>query len=1384
MPEDASPSTIRPLVIAAAVAILLLAVVYASSVSSKAAYLTQRNHRILANLGTGVEARINQVAQVFRTVREIEGSGGKVELSSFDLVCFPHVGRHQHGVEPTDVEPRAADGEEHTHQTPKEGHGVTEIHPGEELPEIVNLGGSMEFLHRAAGKEELHARPDPDCFLGWLGDSEVFDHIALLDGSGRSSYQTGRSGGKFREVPAIEVPDGEERKVRMPWEDRFHEPEINLAGSTYRVYGYPLTLDFEERDAGTASGSTGTRRRAEWELVGLVRTDRLWADALRLDSSILSGLVYGLFLAAFSWPFIRLWTLGPSERLRPRLVVLTCLSMGAASGVLTIAVADLSAYRGLQAQVSEELRATAAEIREAFQGELREAVIAARLLEEELAPEAARSCRALGDREIKSVGLMEDIAPVRGGLFENRTDLGYRHLEMIFWMNSDGEQCFKRSVQRHATPLLEVADRGYFRNVRNRALWTLPDDPSQGFALESVHSRNSGETLAVLGLPVQHDGGDAGAFEAVGIGLKFPSLFRPILPPGRHLAVTDGTGRVLFHSRSERAGVEDFLRETEDSPELRAVLFAGADRDLGARYWGRDRQMYATSLAGLPLRLVVYQDKDLLRNLNLEMIASTLALFAIHLALLGLCAGVLVTIGIGRSGSMIDGRHTGRLLRAATVFSAVAAALALVIATLPSRGLALPALVLPVAGLGLGTATLVQGGRGPRLQQVLGVAFGVLGIAVFVAWLGETGAPTGLESGMYVLLGAAILLAVVSRGLPLRSRRLHAVSLASLGTAALAAFAVLPALGFFLAVQEERLDREVRRGQVQLQRSLERRTLQTIEAARRVPGLESHLTDLLCDDRDIHFGAYFSTRYRLFVTKGVGLVACPETPGSGEEALPATIHSEGGGTKGGLEARAAALRSEVSRTVALRLPTNEHLVQALLVAGAPGRWSWQASQRTLRFEFAELSDDEKRPWITSVLPSVTPDLGLETAFAALGALLLVAAGLWLLDRRLLVVGRSATPPACLEDLSPASFRRLLLVHPPGADLGRVRPPAAHYLNLARADGVEHLKRLVETTREGCEDALVCIEGIEAAGRNPALREALRSAVDVLGQQTRLRVLLCSTTDPVPLLGPAGADGPGDTENGGPTSVLSPLDRFRVEWCPDPAGGTAIRRQRFERPLQEAAERLLDARAGLAGLGARWRLRRRLKIVQLECRWTRRLQEVGLALASRSDFAELDPARIPELVRRDAGEHYHALWHAISATQRHVLVQLARGALVNPARRQDAERLASWKLIVPRPTLRPMNRSFSRFVKEVHDAAELTRWEEAGASTLWRELRIPLAILFASLAAFLLVTQREFFDVAIAIVSAAAAGIPTLLRMVDGLRKWLGGLGATRAAAGS
>lgn len=1344
MSDHARSRQIRPLVIAVAVAILLLAIAYASSVSSKATYLTQRNHRILANLGTGVESRINHFAGIFDRVRDLWREGERVSLDSFDIACLP----------PSEA------GSANVPATP-----IRKPDPSARLPqpEIVNAGGTLELVQRGPEESEMRARPNAACLLGWLGESDVFDHVALLDGSGHSIYQVGRSGAKFREVPAREEPEEGQQSVRMPWEDGFNEPEIDLAGSTYRVYSYPLTLEFLEREP----GGEDDLRRAQWDLVGLVRTDRLWAETLRLHSSLVSALVYALFLAAFSWPFVRLWALGPSERLRPRLAALTCFAMVAATGLLTVATGNLVGYRGLQADVSGELKDTATEISDAFESELRDALVTAQALEGKLASQALKACQT------------EATHTMLGNLLDGESDLRYRHLEMVFWMDPRGNQCFKWSVQPRPTPLLPVSDRPYFRNVRAGALSSLPGAEGPRFTLETVHSRNSGTNLAILGFPASTGSGETPVAGAVALALRFPSLDRPLLPPGRHLAVIDPTGQVLFHSRPERAGFENFLRETEDAPELRAILFASTERNLVAPYWGRDRQMFVSALKGVPWRLVVYQDKDLLRNLNLEVIATTLALFALLLLLLGLCAAVLLAIGRGRSGAMLDGRHAGRLLRAACVFAAVAAALGLTLLRFPSQLLAVPALVLPAAALGLAAATLVHGGRGPRLQQAVGMTLGLLGIAGFTVWVRAAGASPTVKVLLTCFLGAAFLLAAISRDCPVGTRRLHTLSLASLGAAALTALAVLPALGFLLAVQEERLDREVRRGQLELTRALERRAERTRVAARDVPGLGVHLRDLLCDDRDVHYGAYFTTRYSLYA------------PDGGPESVPcrkdlALLMGAGDRPTTARAITGSRLPVSVAAEVALYLPANDHLVQSLLLAdnhtALPAERRWRRTKRDLRLDLTDSPGGRGWGAVISTVPAVGPELDVAIVLAGLGALLLVALSLWLLDRRLLIVGRTAAPPACLEELRTGAFQRLLVVYPPGSDLTEVEPNSDLRLDLNAGGGAEALSKLLTRTATLEDGALVCVVGMEAAMNAPDLQEALRKAVDQLGSQTRLRVLLLSAADPMAVLG-SGGTGPAGNEARGAGPRRGSVERFRIEWCPDPACRRSIRRDSFEERLTAAAGPPASPRRGARGLIDRRIARRRLAILREECRSTQVLQDLGLALVRRPDFSRLDPDRIPDLVKRGAADHYRDIWEALSEIQRHVLAQVVGGAMVNPARREAAERLAAWNLIVPRPMLRPMNRSFARFVAEVHDPAELRRWEEAGGSPLWQELRLPLAMLFMALAAFLVITQREVFDVALAVVSAAAAGIPALLRMVDGARKWIGDR-MSRGAAGA
>jgi hypothetical protein len=57
-------------------------------------------------------------------------------------------------------------------------------------------------------------------------------------------------------------------------------------------------------------------------------------------------------------------------------------------------------------------------------------------------------------------------------------------------------------------------------------------------------------------------------------------------------------------------------------------------------------------------------------------------------------------------------------------------------------------------------------------------------------------------------------------------------------------------------------------------------------------------------------------------------------------------------------------------------------------------------------------------------------------------------------------------------------------------------------------------------------------------------------------------------------------------------------------------------------------------------------------------------------------------------------------------------------------------------------------------------------KDAKSSSNWEVLKVPLTIGLLSVAAFLLLTQRELYNSALPFITGLAAGLPSLLKLVS------------------
>ena len=176
-----------------------------------------------------------------------------------------------------------------------------------------------------------------------------------------------------------------------------------------------------------------------------------------------------------------------------------------------------------------------------------------------------------------------------------------------------------------------------------------------------------------------------------------------------------------------------------------------------------------------------------------------------------------------------------------------------------------------------------------------------------------------------------------------------------------------------------------------------------------------------------------------------------------------------------------------------------------------------------------------------------------------------------------------------------------------------------------------------------------------------------------------------------------------------------------------------------------------------------------RLLQSECAITAALQPVKEQVERHPQFGRLSDEALTHMVRDAAEGQYRRIWNSLSEEEMITLAQIADGAVSLPKRSRTVADLLSRGLLERRPDLRLMNRSFTHFVREVAPPERIAAWEAEGETSAWQALRQPLFIALVATALFLFVTQRDLFNTGLAFVTAVAAGVPSLFRLLGSVR---------------
>lgn len=1287
-----------PMVTLAVLAVLAGAY-YFVYVDGKRSYLIEWSFRRLGAMSDRVEARLASYRQVVGNIAErSDDAEASISRAAPLELAAPPVAHQRTEADPPDV--------------------VTAVRTA--------LLGGVPWIHFSAMAPrgfDVTARLRVRDLVAPALDREGFDKLLFASSEdGRVLYQQGRSDAVLTSLAGFKRADGTEIELAALARSTGLF-DVNVSGRSYRLFVEPCSI---------APGDPG------FLLAGLVRSDRLTIESLKISSSLIVILASLFLLAALAFPFLKLLYMGTGERFRAidGLLVSLCSLVGIA--VLCLVLLDGMAYRRLSQEADDQLRDLGIRLRDSFLAEVDDARAQLANLNRLALAEVPWT---LADPDAPSALAPETPleAPRRGFVPARGRYPGF---DTFFWVNEQGWQALKWTTRDHETPGINVKDRPYFQNVVHGRLWNWNGGR---FTLESIRSWTTGEGFFVVAMPVE-DGEERPAGPALAAGppaeerapaalqakpvaaaltVPMESLREPVLPPGFGFALVDADGRVLAHSDAKKSLQENLLEETDFDRSLRASLFARRSGFTEVRYAGREHLLLPVPVAaGLPWTVVAFRDKTLLRTVNVHILTTALLCLVVYVAaFLLLLTMVYLLPQVRARWVWPDRERRGTYAQLAVLYTLCLLAYPAALTTSdPSHlfwtGMLVPLLVLLVSYIKAGRT---GGDLAPRHWAALALAALVVALLLVLLW-------ARLAEPVFLFLLAALVAGGVLLFLPAADRffarlagpppRLSYVTAAAL---LLAVLAILPAVSFFKLAYELHVENMVKHGQVRMMRGVKERL------RRGVPAEPRH-------------GAYFASFASTRVPEEAGEDGHEHVhdrwlPLLLEDYLP--LYNDSSAEMGRLSRDTADDRG----------------------------WHWEHDGGWLVLH-AEDEGGDAGVHLASRVPSFLSGLTdwtlLAVSVTVLG--LAMVGVVWFLVRKILLLRTHVPVWIDRLDLAAGGLGGSVIQISRHRDRLRVpdRPDVA-VIDLAAAEqAVEAGTALDDPALAG--KRLVFVDRFEHRLRDAGFNRAKRLLLADLVADPRRRAVVLSAVDPhlclvagSPCGGIKGSVDEGEREAWG--RLLAELETFDLDGSGDPAElFAALEALRKELEAHPPGTVWIEQEAW------RYHVRSCLAAVHTECEVTAPLQEIGRELLPELDLLEMDRGQIFDEIRERAGLYYRSLWASLSDGEKLLLVHLAEEGLVNPKNHRPLKRLLARGLARRDPALRVMNETFRRFViSHKHEVLAIERRETEDSP--WAHVKRPLTTVLLGVGVFFFATQREVFNTTLVFVTALAGALPQILQLV-------------------
>ncbi|PZF74140.1 PDC sensor domain-containing protein [Taibaiella soli] len=195
----------------------------------------------------------------------------------------------------------------------------------------------------------------------------------------------------------------------------------------------------------------------------------------------------------------------------------------------------------------------------------------------------------------------------------------------VFWLNKNGFETYNWTVEDRNAPHGDYQKRGYYREISDSTGFHLNGHADSMFYLDQVTSWTTGTFTSVMSLLSGMTTDSAKTIAAMSFAVR--SLDSVILPAGYLFAVTDQSGKVLYHSDKTHNLNENLFTEFSEGNRLRSNIEARTNDEFLTKYLGRQYIVRVQQLGAYPMYIVIMADKNFKDTRDIEVYSFTFGMF-------------------------------------------------------------------------------------------------------------------------------------------------------------------------------------------------------------------------------------------------------------------------------------------------------------------------------------------------------------------------------------------------------------------------------------------------------------------------------------------------------------------------------------------------------------------------------------------------------------------------------------------------------------------------------------------------------------------------------------------------------------------------------------